>query len=202
MSRSSKWTNLAPPSAAPAGWGPRAAGRWPRDSEMPTKEAALSLQELHRVLQYDADTGVFTWKERRSRSAREGTVAGTAHCRGYSVVRVFQRQFLAHRLAWFYANGTWPPEQVDHVNGIRTDNRLCNLRLVSAAHNLQNQRAARSNNRTSNSLGVSFHKARAKWRARITVDGVEIHLGLFDTESAAHTAYLSAKRTHHPGCTI
>ena len=79
--------------------------------------------------------------------------------------------------------------KVDHINGIRDDNRLCNLRLVTQRENDQNRRKAR---------GYSWNKGCSKWEAYIRVDGVLRYLGLFTTEAAARAAYLKAKARYHP----
>ncbi|HFV7245353.1 TPA: HNH endonuclease signature motif containing protein [Escherichia coli] len=101
-----------------------------------------------------------------------------------------QYQLKAHRVAWILAHGAIPHgKQIDHINGIRDDNRLCNLRLVTQRENDQNRRKAR---------GYSWNKGCSKWEAYIRVDGVLRHLGLFPTEAAARAAYLKAKARYHP----
>ena len=87
----------------------------------------------------------------------------------------------------------------DHINGIKTDNRIANLRSVSMTVNLQNMRKA---NRDSLSGLLGAHKKRSHWESRIRVDRKQIHLGIFETPEEAHAAYLAAKRLHHSGCTI
>ena len=105
-----------------------------------------------------------------------------------------------HRLAFLYQTGQWPARQVDHINGVRDDNRWSNLRESTNAQNSQNERRARSSN-TVGFLGVSRHRS-GRFRARIVVDGKERSLGLHDTPQIAHSAYLSAKRDIHPFSTI
>jgi hypothetical protein len=83
---------------------------------------------------------------------------------------------------------------LDHINGVRDDNRIANLRCVSASDNLNNQRTPHTNNK-SGYLGVS--PFRGKWRAVIQIEGKQVHLGVFDTPEEAHHAYIEAKRTHH-----
>jgi len=93
-----------------------------------------------------------------------------------------------HRLVWLYHHGEWPGEQVDHVNGVKTDNRIENLRLLSPSANAQNV----------NRIGVSRDRRSGRWRARIMVEGRSISLGSHATHEAAHAAYLRAKEMHHP----
>jgi hypothetical protein len=109
---------------------------------------------------------------------------------------------LAHRLAWMMVTGSEPNDDIDHVNGIRSDNRFANLRTATRGENMQNERAARSSNKSSGLLGVSWSKAAGKWAAGIKLNGKKRHLGLFTDQQAAHEAYLVAKRDLHPFCTI
>jgi len=114
--------------------------------------------------------------------------------------------YLAHRLAWLYVHGVMPKKNIDHINGVKTDNRIENLRDVAQSVNLQNLQRARKNRKSSRLLGVS-HSNRGTclarpYRARIVVDGRELSLGTFATEQEAHQAYLAAKRIHHEGCVI
>ena len=90
---------------------------------------------------------------------------------------------------------------IDHVNGNKHDNRICNLRQVSSRENVQNQRRAHVSNKSSGLLGVTV-KANGKCQARIFVGGKNLYLGSFDDAESAHEAYLVAKRKFHPSCTI
>jgi hypothetical protein len=99
--------------------------------------------------------------------------------------------------------GAWPLFEIDHRNGIGTDNRWKNLRDGTRSFNIQNQRRARSDNKTG-FLGVhrSGKKERKGFVAKIQLDGKQRYLGVFSTAEAAHAAYLAAKRRIHPGCVI
>jgi hypothetical protein len=110
---------------------------------------------------------------------------------GYRVVS--PRSFKAHRIVWAMTYGYWPGHQIDHINGVRNDNRLCNLREATVAQNQQNQRASPRN--ASGYPGVSWHKRIGKWEAHITVDGRRHHLGLFDTAREAYAARPSIFRS-------
>lgn len=107
--------------------------------------------------------------------------------------------YKAHRLAWFIHHGRWPAEEIDHINMVRDDNRLANLREASHNDNQHNRQRARADNKLG-ILGVSTYRGRFK--AQIEINGENRYLGLFDTAEQAHTAYLEAKRTHHKFCTI
>jgi hypothetical protein len=106
--------------------------------------------------------------------------------------------FLAHRLAWFYVHGVWPPVLIDHINGKRSDNRIVNLRLADWRLNMENKRRE-----SYNSTGLLGVKPNGKgFAARIGSRGVEHHLGTFRTPEEAHAAYVEAKRRLHKGGTL
>jgi hypothetical protein len=153
---------------------------------------------LKYLLDYNPETGIFIWKV--SRRVRSGDVAGYTNDRGYVLVRVDGKLYKAHRLAWFYVHGVWPDE-IDHIHGNRSDNRISQLRDVPHSGNAQNIRAARRDN-ASGLLGVSLHKASGKYVAQIQLDKKKHYLGLFDTSHLAHQAYIKAKRNLHKFSTI
>ena len=107
----------------------------------------------------------------------------------------------AHRMAWLYMTGELPTADIDHINGIRNDNRFSNLRNVSRTVNLQNRRNAGANNKSTRIIGA-YPSYANKFTSRIRVHGKDQYLGTFDTAQQAHAAYLSAKRRLHEGCTI
>jgi len=157
--------------------------------------------QLKELLWYDAQTGVFRWRrERKYGLIKPWTVAGWIDG-GYTRIQIGQKCHLAHRLAWLYEFGVWPSKDIDHINGNRDDNRLCNLRDVPRKINAQNRKAASSNN-SSGFLGVSKHVRTGKFTAGIYIQGKRKHLGVFETAEQAHEAYLAAKRESHEGCTI
>ena len=165
------------------------------------RQNTLTPERLREVLRYDADSGQFVWLCNLAKKDRVGQVAGSTHPHGYIVVQVDGYPYKAHRLAWLYTRGTWPTGEIDHINGVRADNRIANLRDVSGAVNQQNQRTARRGS-SSGLLGVTWHKAAGKWAAQIAHERRKVHLGVFDTAEAAHAAYVAAKRELHPGCTL
>lgn len=165
------------------------------------KASDLTQEKLRELFKYDPETGVFTWRVNigRMKRIKAGTLAGGINTKGYWRVKIGGRYFQAHRLAWLYVHGVWPVDQIDHINGIKTDNRFANLRDVSHSVNQQNQRRATRNNNTG-LLGVTAIKNR--WQAQIGVDGTTKYLGCFTTPDQAHAAYVDAKRIHHRGNTI
>lgn len=156
----------------------------------------LTPERLRELLHYDQASGVFTRRLSRG-GVRAGTVAGSLDIEGYRVIRVDEKLYKAHRLAVLYMVGRWPPHQVDHINREHDDNRWANLREATNSENHQNIRAARKHS-CAKVLGVSWHRNIGKWQSQIQVNKKKIPLGYFDSQSDAHSAYLSAKRKLHP----
>jgi|DEB19_MinimDraft_2_1074335.scaffolds.fasta_scaffold61179_1 hypothetical protein len=161
----------------------------------------LNINRLVELLDYDKSTGIFTWKMRNGRPAPANTVAGSPHIEGYRKIKIDGVSYLAHRLAMMWIDGEMPPNLVDHINGVRDDNRISNLRKVTMAGNQQNRRGAASNSR-SGVIGASYRASNGKWVSQIRINGVATHIGSFDTKAQAAEAYLSAKRKHHETCSI
>lgn len=145
---------------------------------------------------YDPLTGIVTWKTDRSHGVKAGDEAGWIHKRwGYRTLQWpdngHTTKKYTHRVAWYLFYGEWPPAgmQIDHINGIRTDNRIVNLRLVTPQQNRMNE-GARSSLPKGVSLFVQGNYKR--WRARIKIDRKQKHLGYFDTTEQASAAYNAA----------
>lgn len=154
--------------------------------------------ELANILDYNPVTGVFRWKIRAGRSAA-GTVAGhtcvgRAGGRGYTRICIGGRQHLAHRLAWEIHYGAPPESDLDHINGIRDDNRITNLRLATTTENNRNLSRRRDN--TSGHKGVHWSKGAKKWQARICLNKKMKNLGLFSSIEDAAAAYRRAAKAH------
>lgn len=96
---------------------------------------------------------------------------------GYAEVGLFNKAYGAHRVIWAFHHGEWPLDFIDHINGIRNDNRLENLRVVPQSENLKNLRL--SNKNLSGRTGVCWHKEFGRWHAQIKTGGVKKHLGYF-----------------------
>lgn len=152
-------------------------------------------------LAHDPVTGEFRWRK-PSRNRPMDRVPGYRRHDGYWIIALGGRQHYAHRLAWLLAYGVWPTNQIDHINGVRDDNRLANLRDVPRAYNQQNLHRAEKDNRSTGVLGVKKEHRNDTYYARIGVSGKQRHLGTFPTAEEAHQAYLQAKRRLHPGCTL
>lgn len=163
----------------------------------------LTQARLMELLVYNQDSGEFFWKIQRCNVAA-GQATGSRSGNGYLYIRVDKKLHSAHRLAWLYVFGSFPKVQVDHVNGSRSDNSICNLRLVTNGQNQQNRRGAQSTSSTG-LMGVTYSattKGKHKYSARIKKDGITTYLGYFATPDKAHAVYLKAKRQIHEFCEI
>lgn len=158
----------------------------------------LTQAELKELLVYDPVTGIFTNRVTRNSRALIGAEAGKDRLDGYRDIKINHKIYLTHRLAWLYVHGEWPADQIDHINGVRSDNRIDNLRVVTNKQNGENQ-TLRSNN-TSGHRGVTWDKVNGKWMAQIKHHGKIHHLGYFSIlEEAAAAAKAMRDRlfTHH-----
>lgn len=155
-----------------------------------------TVERLKELLHYEPETGTFTWRVKRGGAVDVGDIAGTKDGRGYRQIGIDRTLYLAHRLAWLYTYGEWPKNALDHINRIRTDNRMANLRL--ATHALNNQNATTRHDNKSGVTGVWRNARLSKWQAYIRVNGRHIHLGLFDDFDAAVQTRRNAERQYHP----
>lgn len=134
---------------------------------------------LEDIFEYDPLSGILRWKVRLSNRVKIGDIAGTDNGRGYLRVGVDGKDYVAHRIAWEIVHGKIPEGmQIDHINSVRNDNRISNLRLVTHLDNVKNQKRHCTN--TSGVAGVSWNKDREKWCAYINVEGKRKHIGLYD----------------------
>lgn len=147
---------------------------------------------VRRVLDYDPLTGILIWRKRDDAPQQwntkyAGTRAGAVMRTGYRYVSF--KGFVpvgAHRLAWCHFHGEWPTDTLDHINGIRDDNRIANLRKASGSLNATNKAMQRNN--TSGFVGVHFDKQRGLWRARVNFKRVGYDVGFFSTPEEANAA--------------
>lgn len=159
----------------------------------------ISQHRLKELLNYDPETGVFTWVHTRGSKALAGSIAGHAEFNRYVNIMLDRKLYKAHRLAWLYVYGVWPTE-IDHIDQCKHNNRINNLREVESSENKQN--IAWFSHNTSGHKGVTWHKANQKWQAQIKVRGKNVYLGTFLTiEDAvkARQSALSEYHTHRPG---
>lgn len=160
----------------------------------------LTVERVRELFDYDPLTGVLTWK-RSGPGRRTNLVAGCPNRIGYLVTRVDGTLLYNHRIVWLLVHGSWPAQQVDHINGVKDDNRLCNLRNASPKTNNENTLRAKRGT-FSGVLGATWNARRRCYTAQITSGGVNFNLGGFSTPEAAHAAYITAKRQLHAGNTL
>lgn len=148
---------------------------------------------LKQILDYNSETGCFVWKQKTSKKSKIkiGTLAGCLN-NGYWIITINQKIYKAHRLAWLYIYGEWPKHNIDHINGVRSDNRIFNLRDATVRQNGQN----RIEHRNGKLVGASYDKKYKKWFSQIQIDKKQNYLGYFDTELEAHEAYIIALEKH------
>lgn len=164
----------------------------------------LPLEFAKEALKYDSETGLIVWRERpihhfKSERAQKsfnskfaGKPAGGLERHGYVVIGLNDWVYKGHRIAWLITHGEMPQFELDHINGDRSDNRLCNLRHVEHGDNLRN--CKRPKNNRSGHVGVIWHRGGRKWMAYVTARGERHHLGLHDTIEAAVSARSKAQR--------
>ena len=155
----------------------------------------LTQARLKELLRYNRRTGVFTWLQNRGGTAVKGSVAGGLNSEDYIQIKIDGVLYKAHRLAWMYVNGAFPELEVDHRNGIRSENKFSNLRLADDSQTCCNRKV--STRSTSGVTGVHWNAEAGKWRARIKLHGRRILIGDFvrlDDAAAARLAF--AKKIH------
>ena len=153
------------------------------------------LETLDRLLRLDPETGILWWRVKVPKMRPGGHAGSVKGPRGYSAVLVCGIMYPVHRLVWKLHWREEPPEYIDHKNGIKTDNRPCNLRVATAAENQANAKTPRNN--TSGIKGVCYHKTIKKWMASIHLNGKDICLGYYPTKEEAGTVVQAAREKAH-----
>lgn len=154
---------------------------------------SLTIERLREVLSYDPTTGEFRWLVSTARRIKVGDRAGMNMPIGYRSIRIDRQAYYEHRLAWFYVTGSWPENQIDHIDLNYTNNAFNNLRPATAAENKLNRKAY-SNNKVG-LKGVCFSKG--KYQATIRYNNKQHFLGYFSTPEEAHAAYCKAANDLH-----
>lgn len=153
----------------------------------------ISQEELKRFLDYNPDTGIFTWIVNRTNGVKAGDVAGTPQ-NGYLTFYLNNTQWKAHRLAFLFMEGRMPHEYIDHINGIKSDNRWCNLREATNAENQRNRSGTGSN---CNLKNVTYIKKRDKYQVSLKVNNKDKFIGYFQDIELADLVAIEAREKFH-----
>lgn len=152
----------------------------------------ITLARLREVLSYNSETGELHWRIARSRGMKPGDVAGTINRLGYRQIGIDRQNYFGHRLAWMLIhNCEYPDLHLDHINGVRSDNREDNLRLANYTQNRWNSGAR---NNKSGRTGVRWREHTKRWAAEIMEGGKTKHLGYFEDKEQASRAYNEAAK--------
>lgn len=172
----------------------------------------LTAEYIRQVLNYDPDAGELRWRHRASsmfntkKRTREsicavwnirfaGMLAGSINPEGQSRIVINGRHYRTHRIIWLWMTGTWPKEEIDHIDCNELNNKWCNLREASRSQNEMNKGVSRNN--SSGAKGVSWNRRDKKWLAQIIVNGRYKYLGYFSSKCDAIAAYRAASADLH-----
>jgi hypothetical protein len=156
----------------------------------------ITAEAVRSLLDYDAKTGFFTWRNPHACSSRKaGDVAGSVSPSGYLIITIGKSGYKAHRIAWLHHFGDWPQSIIDHADGNRLNNAISNLRECDQSQNCANMKVTR---RSSTGLkGAYWHKKDQRFISKIRVRGKYINLGYHQTAEQAHSAYVAAAQKYH-----
>lgn len=150
----------------------------------------ITAEKLRELTEYDPVTGIFVWRKKAGHRIEIGARVGNIKSNGYYEARIDNNRVHLHRMAWLYVTGEHPQGQIDHINGDRSDNRFCNLRVATNGQNQQNARLKKTNK--SGYKGVYWHSINKAWVACICIDRKSKYLGSFKTPEEAHDAWVKA----------
>ena len=151
----------------------------------------LTAEFVRSILDYDPATGALSWKHSPGRNnPYVGKPITSVSNRGYSRLGICGHRYLSHRIIWLLMTGTWPSDEIDHISGVRNDNRWVNLRGATHVENGRNSKISTTN--TSGSKGVHWDIRNNKWQARILLNGKRKNLGRFTDIKAATAVYENA----------
>lgn len=154
----------------------------------------MEVNKLYKLLELDETSGNLYWKVDRNGGSKTGDLAGSLNTKGYLCIKIDGRTYKAHRIILAMINGYWPEEEVDHINGVKGDNRPCNLREATGAQNRHNIGAYKNN--VSGVKGVRWNKQRGQYRAVIMIDKKNKHLGYYDDIELAELVHQEAARIY------
>jgi len=151
----------------------------------------LTYEEVASVLEYSPTTGKLKWQSSGRGRKADRSAGNFNKSLGYVEIKVKGYRTYAHRIAWLLTYGVWPDKHIDHINGIKDDNRIENLRVVNNQQNHTNMKQHKGN--SSGVTGVYWSKRAKKWQAYICVKGKQKYLGIFKYLKDAETARKEAE---------
>lgn len=154
----------------------------------------ITQSELKELLEYNPDTGIFTRKTSKG-GVKIGSIVGSKRYDDYIQISLQYKKYPAHRLAWLYINGKEPRNHIDHINGNRSDNRICNLREATNQENIFNSKLSKAN--TSGIKGVTWDKQKKKWVAQIMLNYKTIKIGRFKNIEDAKDSVIKFRESLH-----
>lgn len=152
----------------------------------------FNYEQISAHLSYDPKSGNLIWWNPTSSRIPQGSVAGSLNNQGYHRVSFKGKVLASHRVAWLLHYKKWPINQIDHINRNRQDNRISNLRDVTAAENIANSdRSGRLGERRRTAKGYTWNKRAGKWQVQAHDPrlGRAVYVGLFETVLGARKAY-------------
>lgn len=151
------------------------------------KEKNLSHKHVKECFHYEPSSGKLTWKISKARCVKIGQEAGWMRSDGYRQVEVDGTKFLVHRLIYFFIEGKFPPKEIDHIDGNKSNNRWNNIRACSRSENMSNA-GPRRNNKLG-IRGVYYDPKRRRYITRIRKGCTKKYIGSFKTKEEAARAY-------------
>lgn len=154
----------------------------------------LTHKRLKELVDYDPESGYFSWKFGRP-GASMGVRCGTVKKAGYTILTLDRTLFRAHRVAWFFVHGEWPKDEIDHINRMRSDNRLANLRIADRSKNGFNKPV-----RSDSKIGVknvSYDQETGVYYVRLVIDKKPFNFGGFATIGEAAACAATERLKHH-----
>lgn len=157
----------------------------------------ISADELRRLVCYHPTTGEFTWRISRP-GCRQYDRVGRMGAYGYRYISVGGYERLSHRMAWYYMTGEWPKEEIDHINGIKDDNRWCNLRKATSSQNGCNRKGP-DRDSTTGIRGVVYRpdKPTKPWQGRVGMKGMKRRYASFKTAEEAEAWAIKTRAEMH-----
>lgn len=155
----------------------------------------LTFERLKELLHYDPETGEWRWLTPINKRAKIGDAVGTISVHGYRIITIAGVKYRSSRLAYLYVKGSWPPDEMDHEDRCKLNDRWNNLRVVSRSENALN-RDLQSNN-FSGARGVHWDNKASKWVAQVKSNGLTHWVGGFDSFDDAVAARDAAATKHH-----